>query len=88
MAQKATPAAPATECSTHTAPAPYSPRPELLSRPQVAALIGVSLQCLASLIRAGTIPPPIVLGRKVHRWHREAIMAHIAALTSKQGGKA
>lgn len=44
-----------------------------------AALCGMSLRTWCRLDSAGRVPRPILLGRKMKRWHREDLVRWIAA---------
>jgi predicted DNA-binding transcriptional regulator AlpA len=49
----------------------------LIDSREVAALLGVSARHLATVVKAGQVPPPIRIGRAV-RWSRERITRWVA----------
>jgi predicted DNA-binding transcriptional regulator AlpA len=56
--------------------------PPLIRRPAVARLLGVSLTTLQGMVRAGSLPPGVLVGtgrRRKHRlWRRSDIEAFAA----------
>jgi prophage regulatory protein len=52
---------------------------ELLKRSEVLALLGISKSTLERYQRAGTFPPPLMLGPKSPRWRWAEIKAFIDA---------
>lgn len=65
-------------------PAPAAEEPEYLTREQVVNLLQITPRTLSTMIGAGRFPGPSVLGKRLHRWPREQVMAFLES--RKQGG--
>lgn len=53
--------------------------PALLNEGQVAELLGVSRRTVANLRSEAWFPPAIELGPRALRWHRDELLAAVAA---------
>ena len=77
-------------------PAPRTPPPAILRRPEVEARTGLACSTIYDGIKAGTFPAPIQLGPKAVGWVESEINAWLAARVvardaarkaSKEGGR-
>jgi excisionase family DNA binding protein len=57
------------------------PQSGLLTRQQVALYLGVSVNTVTALVKTGSIPKPLIFGKRIQRW-READLT-----TSKPGNR-
>jgi|GEM_PF-6638001 len=57
-------------------------RPRLLKAKEVADILRVHRRTLARSVKAGRVPPPIVVGRHSHRWPADVIEALQATVST------
>ena len=58
----------------------------LLNFEEVRVLLNVGKTTLKGMVAAGEFPAPIILGRAVRRWRREAVLAWLRDQESPQPG--
>ena len=61
---------------------------ELLTRPQVEAMLGVKKSAIYQWMRERDFPTPIRLSKKCVRWRREEVSAWLAAQPRAEGDAA
>ena len=61
------------------APADLAANPDLMTAPEVAALLRVSLSFLAKERTAGRGPDPVQVGPRCYRWHRSEVLSWLKA---------
>lgn len=57
----------------------------LISRAEFASRLGISLATLHRWVAAGTLPPPVRLGRRHSVWHSSIVRATLRQLTHDDG---
>ena len=58
---------------------------ELMTRPDVEALLGLSRASIYRLMRGGHLPEPIRIGLRAVRWRRSEIEAYLAGCPRATG---
>ena len=59
-------------------PCPY------MDKNEIGKLLGISGSTVDRLVRVGTLPRPLLLGSRVRRWERAAVMSKLTQLAAPQ----